>query len=676
MRLVDGAHPALSDLLYQLVALHESSLSDGNTLPHAVLWPASRNAYRMAIVHTPTSCRTYLQVFLGDQLIRDVLVPPTGVTIGRKLSNSLVLADPTVSSQHAELVFRGQDLVLIDRGSSGGTLIQGRPVQERTLEAEDLFEIGPFRLCIVREQAAPAGDWPVVPTVNRAPMADTTAGFLDLVRTLIDWTELIGLTDQQAVMETLLERARLVLGASGGMIFLKNQNQFAPILCTGSVQAGAQTLGRAITRAVERCREPIWVDQNSQFDGHSPTVPVVAIPFPDGDAILGLMYLEIDQVERANLPSRRALAREIGVVGGRAIRSALKQKQLLVDSQSAVWLGARGDQEAYLDRASRAPAMHAVVEMIARVAPEDVTVLLTGETGVGKEVAARTLHLLSARAAAPFVAVNCAAIPRELLESELFGHEKGAFTGATGRTAGRFELANRGTLLLDEIGELGIELQVKLLRALETRSVQPLGAVRPVGLDVRVIAATNVNLEEAMKRKEFRSDLYYRLNVVHIQLPPLRQRPEDIEGLVQGFLLAMNRRLRRKMYGVSPRALSCLNAYGWPGNVRELRNVIERACILETTDRITVASLPPEIVAASAGEHESGGVLPLAEHLRQEEIRYIRRILDQMSGNVKQAARVLGMARAALHRRLTQLGIRDRTEPDDDAHVEESERGE
>jgi len=286
-------------------------------------------------------------------------------------------------------------------------------------------------------------------------------------------------------------------------------------------------------------------------------------------------------------------------------------------------------------------------------------VLLLGESGTGKEVLARALYRRSGRAGGPFVAVNCAAITTSLLESELFGHERGAFTGAVARKPGRFELADGGTLLLDEVAELSPEAQAGLLRVLEERKLMRLGGNRLVAVDVRVIAATHVDLKEAVAAGRFRDDLYYRLAVLVASIPPLRERRDDIAVLARHFLDRLVQRAPRRVDGIAPAALTALTAYRWPGNVRELRNVIERAVMLGTSDVIDVDDLPPEIhgshgapaSAPTAGEHVA---LPLP--VDELERRNLLAALAATGGNKTRAARLLGIDRVTLYNRLRKHG--------------------
>jgi two-component system, NtrC family, nitrogen regulation response regulator NtrX len=296
-------------------------------------------------------------------------------------------------------------------------------------------------------------------------------------------------------------------------------------------------------------------------------------------------------------------------------------------------------------------AMARTRELIQQAAPTEARVLLTGESGTGKELAAEALHSLSRRAEGAFVRVNSAAIPRELIESEMFGHEKGAFTGATSRHRGRFELADGGTLFLDEVAELGPEAQAKLLRALEAGEIERVGGRRPVPVNVRVIAATNRDLDQEMEAGRFRPDLYYRLNVVPIAMPPLRDRVDDIPALVDHLSSRLRERQGLDPPSVDDAALDLLRRYDWPGNVRELANVCERLAILYPGGAVGAAEIAPMI----PGAPESAG--SLTDHLEAEERRLITDALDAAGGNVAEAARNLQTDRPNLYRRMRRLGI-------------------
>lgn len=338
-------------------------------------------------------------------------------------------------------------------------------------------------------------------------------------------------------------------------------------------------------------------------------------------------------------------------------------------------------------------AIKQVYAVIDKVADTPSTVLVTGESGTGKELIARALHENSSRRKGPFIKINCAAIPKTLMESELFGYEKGAFTGAVGAKPGRFELAHEGTLFLDEIGEIPVEMQVKLLRVLQESEFERVGGIKTIKVDVRVVAATNRDLQTDLQTGAFREDLYYRLNVVPIQLPPLRERTEDIPALVDHFVVKFNERLKKKITGVEPDAVECLVNHPWPGNIRELENVIERTVLFSEGPMIRLPELPPELLVARvdrAAANQSDtritgsrsvvpappedphglnapsteGVSSLKEAVKAEtervERELIQRALDETGGNVTQAARKLKISRKSLQTKMKELGLRDR----------------
>jgi len=296
--------------------------------------------------------------------------------------------------------------------------------------------------------------------------------------------------------------------------------------------------------------------------------------------------------------------------------------------------------------------LEVVLEQVQRVAPTDSTVLIQGETGTGKELIARSVHDSSSRFARPFIKLNCAAIPFDLLESELFGHEKGAFTGAIAQKVGRFELADKGTLFLDEVGDIPLALQPKLLRVLQEQEFERLGGTRTHQVDVRLVAATNRNLVEMVKRNEFRSDLYYRLNVFPIPLPPLRDRREDIPALVEHFVEIYARRMDKQIEHISPETMSALISYQWPGNIRELQNFIERSVILTSGSVL----YPPLASLRSAPEAESLEAITLEDAEREHILKALEHTGWVVAGRNGAAAR-LGIKRSTLYFKMQKLGI-------------------
>jgi two-component system response regulator AtoC len=318
------------------------------------------------------------------------------------------------------------------------------------------------------------------------------------------------------------------------------------------------------------------------------------------------------------------------------------------------------------------PAMQDVLRIIDKVADTPSTVLITGESGTGKELIATALHQGSSRRDKPFIRINCAAIPKDLMESELFGYERGAFTGAVTSKPGRFELADGGTLFLDEIGEIPVEMQVKLLRALQESEFERVGGIKTTHVDVRLIAATNRDLNAEIEAGRFRKDLYYRLAVVPISLPPLRERPSDIATLVRHFLDKYNRRLNKKIEGMTDEALSLIQAYAWPGNIRELENLVERTLLFADGPRIDVADLPPLVRAPGLPTPlpgpspllpaTAGGETGLKDIVRQRaaelEKNLITRALEETGGNVTRAAKLLQISRKSLQTKMKEFSLR------------------
>jgi two-component system nitrogen regulation response regulator NtrX len=316
------------------------------------------------------------------------------------------------------------------------------------------------------------------------------------------------------------------------------------------------------------------------------------------------------------------------------------------------------------DMIGGSPAMARVREMIARIAPTDARVLVTGDSGTGKELVAAAIHFGSARRDRPFVRVNCAAIPRDLVESEMFGHEKGSFTGATDRRIGRFELAHTGTLFLDEVGDLGLEAQAKLLRAIEAHEIERVGGGKPIRVDVRIVSATNRNLARAVADGSFREDLFFRLNVIPIDVPPLHERPDDIPALVAHFSAMHHARTGRRAPNWTPGALALLAGYRWPGNIRELANIVERIAILHAgsdVDERHVLAVIPMIGSTRKTEDPlpdpAGLDHSLTDTLDSHERTLIVRALSAAGGNIAEASRRLKTDRANLYRRMRRLGI-------------------
>jgi two-component system, NtrC family, nitrogen regulation response regulator NtrX len=359
------------------------------------------------------------------------------------------------------------------------------------------------------------------------------------------------------------------------------------------------------------------------------------------------------------------------------LRNVLKQSELVAENRDL-----KLAMESKYEIVGQSPALRGVLESVQRAAPTNATVLLLGESGVGKELVARTIHRNSPRAGQRFVQVNCAAIPEELIESELFGHEKGSFTGATEKQVGKFEQADRGTIFLDEVGDMSQKTQAKVLRVLQEQEVERLGSARTIKVDVRVIAATNKNLEEAIERGEFREDLYFRLNVIPIVVPPLRERREDIPRLVQHFAKRTAEEHNLKPKRFEPAAMDVLSRYRWRGNIRELRNTVERLMIMTPTDAVRVEDLPSDIRNAEASVARTSAPVPtpaaentpansvpktdgqpagagtLREFKDAAERAYLVQKLRENNWNISKTAEIIDTPRSNLYKKLEQYGIK------------------
>jgi DNA-binding NtrC family response regulator len=343
------------------------------------------------------------------------------------------------------------------------------------------------------------------------------------------------------------------------------------------------------------------------------------------------------------------------------LQRALEKKETLHEMQ--VLRRRLGQVDSGVGLVGNSPPMRRAMELVEKVAPSKASVVITGQSGTGKEMVARAIHQLSPRRDKPFIAINCSAIPATLIESEMFGHERGAFTGAEQRRLGAWELADGGTLFLDEVGEIPIELQAKFLRVLEEERLRRLGGKSEIAVDVRVISATNRELKDEIKGGRFREDLYFRLNVFHINLAPLKERHEDIPVLVQHFIDRFAREAGKKLHGVSPQAMKRLTDYGWPGNIRELRNTLERAVILCGSGVIEAEHLPSEL---AAGGGESAYLkLPYGLPLREIEKEYILATLTRLQNNKARTAQALGISEKTLYNKLYRYSGRGPRRDDD-----------
>ncbi|MDX2014468.1 MAG: sigma 54-interacting transcriptional regulator [Myxococcaceae bacterium] len=578
------------------------------------------------------------------------------LTVGRAASCDVHLLDDKVSREHCVFERVGGGLQVRDLGSRNGTWVNGARLDgPRALKADDSVGIGETLVLVSGDGEAlrtPDGDATVV--LARAPLGLTTTASAPTDDVLSRAGRLLleaALSSDARDSARRLARA-LAEGLGCDEVVLCRRTPEGGLRPLAASPAGASvSLNRALTDVALSQQRTVSVEEpqlRARHDEQTTTVLrqrafVFCAPLPGRDGPVGVAC-----GVRATAFDSEALA--LAQVLARAGTPALGLEREAGAPPSA-------------DVVAESAAMRLVVEQAQRVAPTTSTVLLTGPSGSGKEAIARLVHQASRRARGPFVAVNCGAIPGELAESELFGHEKGAFTGAHTAHAGVFERADGGTLFLDEVGELPLALQVKLLRVLEERLVTRLGGATPVAVDVRLLAATNRGLEGAVQQGSFREDLFYRLNVVRLALAPLHERPDDILPLARRFLVRHAAALGRAPPPLSQAAERALCAYPWPGNARQLGNALERALVLKVDDGpLDVGDLPPEVVVSRQAAPRANATL--GELIAALEREHIVRAMKRFRGVKAQAAEALGISRPTLDRKLTEFAIDWVAEPE------------
>ncbi|MBI2943123.1 MAG: sigma-54-dependent Fis family transcriptional regulator [Candidatus Wallbacteria bacterium] len=500
---------------------------------------------------------------------------------------------------------------------------------------------------------------------------DTTSSALEGLEELLAAADQPGaMADFPSLLSRMLAALLPIVGAERGRVFIREpQGSFRVFVQTDqSPSVRELPVSQTLLARVLREGRPLLLDT---FDLASEAAVVgsldeslrsiLCVPVGSGGEAAGVLYLDSRVERRAFSEKDRSLLATFTRIAARGMARAAERDELANDLERYRRLAADEGGEARV-LVGGSPAMKKLLGEVRTLGAEETTVLITGESGTGKELIARAVHDASARRARPFVPVHCMALSRELVESELFGHEKGAFSGAVARRVGRFELAQGGTLFLDEIGELSLDVQVKLLRVLQERLFERVGGTQTVRLDARLVLATNIDLEEAVAKGKFREDLYYRINVFRLRLPALRERREDVEALARHFVEHFNGRMRKKIKGISPEAVTALRAHGWPGNIRELRNVVEQAFLRATGDTIEAGALgltPPARAAAAlaAGTGEPSYPAGLEEAKKLFEARHISRHLEQNGFNVMATARQLDTTKVNIYRKMKEYGI-------------------
>jgi transcriptional regulator with GAF, ATPase, and Fis domain len=609
-----------------------------------------------------------------------------GVTLGRLESNTVAVPDMAVSRRHCLIRSEGTGFKLIDLRSRNGSYVNTIPVKEHELHEGDRIGIGDshFVFRISEDRASPT--WSV--EVREEPVAGNTiqlrredAVYLQPDRLLSSGPPT---PRQTRDLHALLRVSQAINSGPGGdlrglagrllALMLEFVQADRGVILLGSEANGdldsaaaldrrtdanvRMQVSRTLVRRVLDERVGLLCNDIRQDEmlGKAESVvaslvhAVLAVPIPGREKPSGVIYLALLTPSRRFEEADLHLVTGIGGVSAAAFENALSLASLENENQRL-----QGEIEVEHRMVGNSPVMEEVYRFIGRAARQSSTVLITGESGTGKELVARALHANSPRAGRPFVAVNCAALVESLLESELFGHEKGAFTGAAATKKGKIEVADGGTLFLDEIAEMAPKLQAKLLRVLQEREFERVGGTRPLKVDIRVIAATNRELEQEIRHGSFRQDLFYRLNVVAVRVPPLRERREDISALANYFVSKHSREANRHSQVISPEALVCMVRYDWPGNVRELENAIEHAVVLGSGDTILPEELPEAVLESGTS---TGGLASYHEAVRQAKREVILKAFERAAGNYTETAKVLGIHVNYLHRVIKTLGLK------------------
>jgi len=607
------------------------------------------------------------------------------LSIGREPCNQISLLDSLVSRRHCVIRRNGQGFLIEDLDSRNSTFVNNVPVKHRLLADGDQIRIGKSILVFQGLPQEPSGD----NTFLHLDYAPTPSGTTEVLRkqdaiylqpaqsdvlgatqrTVRDLNVLFNFSKslnsvhglaaiQHKVLEAVLEisladRASILLTedrTEGFTSVIGWDRRMGP---NQPIQVSQTILNQVIEENLAVLCNDVHSDE-AFGEAVSLLVPrvraVLAVPLEVQGKLLGALYLDTSSQDTRFDSALLQLVTALGNVAALAIENASHLERLGDEYR-------RLQQELNIEHSmvGESQGMREVYQFVSRVAARDSTVLIQGESGTGKELVARAIHNNSGRADRPFVAINCAAIVDTLLESELFGHEKGAFTGAVAQKKGKLEIAEGGTVFLDEVDELAAPLQAKLLRVLQEREFERVGGTRPIKLDIRLIAATNLDLNEASCNGKFRHDLYYRLNVISIEIPPLRERVDDIPLLAAYFTARYSDKVKRRVAGISPKARACLLRYSWPGNVRELENAIERAVVLGSTELILPEDLPDSILEETASSGESVTALHLG--IREAKKNLIEQAIEQANGNFTEAAGILGVHPNHLFRLVRTLNL-------------------
>ncbi len=608
------------------------------------------------------------------------------VSIGREGANSVRLdTDLSVSRRHCLIKSAPESsFITIDLGSFNGTYVNGLPIHEKTLSHGDRIGVGDSTFMFLTEEGDEPSPRLAVELDDLHNLSETVrlrqedvlylqpekvAALPPTARIARDLNALLKISTTinstlgiESIQRQLLDLTCEVVPAERGAILLAGHNseEFSSVFGWRRGESGDAPVRCSRTVAQRVLKEGVAMLSNNVLEGEGNSVEslaseetrsLLAVPLVAYEKKLGVIYLSTSDPITWFDEDHLQLVTAIAGIAAVAIKNAQERELLETENKR---LNAEINIEH--DMVGEGARMRDVLQFIARVAPMDTTALIRGESGTGKELAARALHNNSERSGKPFVAINCAAIAEGLLESELFGHEKGAFTGAIAMKKGKLELADSGTLFLDEIGEMSPFLQAKLLRVLQDHEFERVGGTRAMKADIRLVAATNRDLEDAIRKGSFRVDLYYRLNVVSLVMPPLRERREDIPLLANYFATKYGAKCKRQVKGISPEARALLADYDWPGNVRELENAIERAVVLGTEQFILPEDLPETLL--EKGSPPGGPATRYHEAVASAKKQVILMAIEQANGSVTDAARLLDVHPNYLHRLLRNLNLR------------------
>jgi len=592
-----------------------------------------------------------LIIRMPDGKVRNALLVKALTSIGRSADNDITLEDPGVPDSALHILFDGSTYRV---GSHAGAFqVNGRKRDDHVLAQNDRLRLGDCELLFDTSMSPGAVD---ASPGQSAGLGRTSE--LKALRRLTSFSEkLFGTYDLDRLLESLMDEVIEVTRADKGFLILMENNELrikvARNIARENIEDAVERVSDSIIAKVIQSRRPLIISDaldDPEFKASESVVnlkllSIMCVPLTHRGEVFGLIYVGNDRLANRFETETLDLLTIFASQASLLLQNAMLVNELRLDNTE---LRRKLEDQRYGEIVGACAGMREVFKRIDKIAVTDIAVLISGETGTGKELIARELHRRSPRAQGPFVTINCGAIPENLLESELFGHVKGAFTGAVATRAGKFQSANGGTLFLDEIGELPLPLQVKLLRALEEKIIYKVGDNRGEPVDIRVIAASNRVLEDEVKSNRFREDLYYRLNVVALKLPPLRDRGEDVVVLGKFFLQKSTRELNSKVRAFTPAAIIAMKKYAWPGNVRELENRIKKAVVL--TDRPLIGAEDLDLKPENLGP-----ILPLAQAKEEFQKRYINEVLEQNNGNRTKTAKDLGVDPRTIFRHLEKL---------------------